>query len=272
MTTELTEPIAHIVSYSGGMNSFAEAYYCCQEFGKENVLLLFADTLTEDPDLYRFIADTVAFLGCRYVRISKELSVWDLFKQHKFIGNSRLDLCSRVLKRDLLNKYWIPANFPDYTTYHVHVGIDYIEKHRLAAIVQHMRPKTYRSLLIEKQIIVSKNFSTQFDIRPPYLYSLGMAHNNCGGFCVKAGLGQFKLLFEKLPDRYLYHEQQEQEVIALGAKPFLKKQVNGKRDFITMKQYREQYLEKGLADNDAFDIGGCACALPIYEDNNSKEE
>ena len=51
----------HIVSFSGGMGSFAEAYYCVQEFGKENVVLLFCDTLTEDPDLYRFVDDCIKF-------------------------------------------------------------------------------------------------------------------------------------------------------------------------------------------------------------------
>lgn len=28
-------------------------------------------------------------------------------------------------------------------------------------------------------------------IKPPRLYSMGFAHNNCGGFCVKAGKGHF---------------------------------------------------------------------------------
>ena len=45
----------HIVSFSGGMGSFAEAKSCVDKFGKENVSLLFADTLGEAPDLYRFI-------------------------------------------------------------------------------------------------------------------------------------------------------------------------------------------------------------------------
>jgi 3'-phosphoadenosine 5'-phosphosulfate sulfotransferase (PAPS reductase)/FAD synthetase len=88
----------HVVSFSGGMGSFAEAYYCVQEFGKENVVLLFCDTLTEDPDLYRFLDECVAFLGCRFVRLSRELSVWDLFKERKFIANHRIDLCSAYLK------------------------------------------------------------------------------------------------------------------------------------------------------------------------------
>jgi PP-loop superfamily ATP-utilizing enzyme len=59
----------HIVSFSGGMGSFAEAKSCVDKYGKENVLLLFSDTLMEDEDLYRFLMETVAFLDC-------ELAVW----------------------------------------------------------------------------------------------------------------------------------------------------------------------------------------------------
>jgi hypothetical protein len=100
----------------------------------------------------------------------------------------------------------------------------------------------------------------------------GLATLNCGGFCVKAGLGQFKLLFEQLPERYTYHEEKEQEVLAIGGLPFLKKTTNNKKRYISMKEYREEYLEQGKAEDDKHDIGGCACALPMgdnEDDNNN---
>jgi len=268
----------HVVSFSGGMGSFAEAYYCVQEFGKENVVLLFCDTLTEDPDLYRFIEECVKFLDCRFVRISKEKTIWELFTEHKFIANSLVDICSRVLKRDLMNKEWLPDNYGITVYRHqlpykslsceVHLGIDFSEHHRLTRVQENMYPKTYRSLLVEKGLIVPKDFSEQFDIRRPYLYTLGLPHNNCGGFCVKAGLGQFKLLFEQLPERYKEHEDKEQEVIAIGGLPFLKKTTKGKKRYLSMKQYREEYLEQGKAEEDKYDIGGCACALPLGDDED----
>lgn len=259
----------HVVSFSGGMGSFAEAYYCVQEFGKENVVLLFCDTLTEDPDLYRFVDECVKFLDCRFVRLSREKTIWELFKEQKFIANSRLDLCSRILKRDLMSKEWLPDTYgtPEGgLSCEVHVGIDFSEHHRLTRIQEVTYPKIYRSLLVEKGLIVNKDFSEQFGIRRPYLYTLGLPHNNCGGMCIKAGLGQFKLLFEQLPDRYMYHEQQEAETIALGAKPFLRKTTNKVKRYLTMKEYREEYLEQGKAEEDKYDIGGCACALPLGDE------
>jgi len=124
-----------------------------------------------------------------------------------------------------------------------------------------MYPKIYRSTLVEDGRIISKDYSEQFGIKKPYLYSLNFGHNNCGGFCVKAGLGQFKLLYEQLPERYSFHEQQEQEAIAIGGKPFLAKQINNKKRYISMKDYRIEYLEKGKAEQFKFDIGGCGCAI-----------
>ena len=101
--------LKHIVSFSGGMGSFAEAKSCVDKYGKENVLLLFADTLMEDEDLYRFKDEVVEFLGCELVTLCYGKTPWELFEEQKFVANSRLDVCSRMLKRELLIK-WVKDN------------------------------------------------------------------------------------------------------------------------------------------------------------------
>ena len=55
----------HIISYSGGLGSAITADFVCKQYGKENVILLFADTLIEDKDLYRFNEDIIKLLGCQ---------------------------------------------------------------------------------------------------------------------------------------------------------------------------------------------------------------
>jgi len=287
----------HIISFSGGMGSFAEAKACVDKYGKENVILLFCDTLMEDEDLYRFLEETVKFLDCELVTLCHGQTPWELFKEQKFIANHRIDLCSRTLKRDLMSHLktgWLFKNYgkevkipvtrsdgkiayydsgePVTETFtklegiEVHVGIDFSEHHRLTRLQAHMKPSIYRSTLVEDGRIIAKDFSEQFGIRKPRLYELGFGHNNCGGFCVKAGLGHFKTLHEKLPERYKFHEEKEQEVIAIGGLPFLKKTINGKLRYLTMKEYREEFLELNKAEEDKYDIGGCACALPLGDD------
>ena len=252
----------HIVSFSGGMGSFAEAKSCVDKFGKKNVTLLFADTLMEDEDLHRFKDETVDFLGCQLVVLCDGRTPFEIFKDVKFMGNSRIDPCSKLLKRDPLND-WFTKNYnPDEAE--MHLGIDYSEAHRLANVKDRMAPHIYRSTLIEDGRIISKDYSEQFGIKRPRLYDWNLGHNNCGGFCVKAGLGHYKALYEANVDRYLDFEKREADVyLHLGDEyPFLRKQKDGETFFLTLKSYRELYLETGkVTESENFEFGGCGCAI-----------
>jgi hypothetical protein len=94
-------------------------------------------------------------------------------------------------------------------------------------------------------------------IAPPRLYAMGFPHNNCGGFCIKAGQAHFKLLLEKLPERYAFHEQQEQELRKLlGDVSILRDRRGGKVRPLTLAEFRA-----GYPNADKHEWGGCGCAL-----------
>lgn len=260
--------IKHIVSVSGGMGSFAESLSCVQKYGKDAVLLLFADTLMEDEDLYRFLQETTSFLGCQLITVCYGKTPWQLFEERRFVGNTMYDLCSRVLKRDLINN-WVREHFGledsegnNVLSAEIHIGVDFSEHHRLTRVQNNMAPWVYRSTLVEEGRIIPKDFSEQFGIAKPRLYDMGFSHNNCGGFCVKAGQGHFKILYEQMPERYLQHEEVELRLIeSCQTLPFLRKNINGKKTYMTLQEYRQKYLETGKAKEDTFEIGGCGCAL-----------
>ena len=252
----------HVVSYSGGMGSFAEAKSCCDKFGKENVLLLFADTCMEDEDLYRFLDDTIAFLGCDTHIIRDGRTPFEVFKDQRFMGNSLVDPCSQILKRKPLIK-WFTQTFKEDEA-HMHLGIDYSEEHRLRGVQERMKPYVYRSTLVEEGRIVPKDFSEQFGIKRPRLYDWNLGHNNCGGFCVKAGLGHYKKLYEANPERYKQFEEREREVYdSIGSVyPFLKKTTKGVKRHLTLKEYREEFLDPCLVtQEESQEFGGCGCAI-----------
>jgi 3'-phosphoadenosine 5'-phosphosulfate sulfotransferase (PAPS reductase)/FAD synthetase len=255
-----------VVLYSGGKGSFMAAYLAKKMYGA--TLLYFNDTKTEDYDLYRFIRETAEWLDLPLVSDSYGKDVWEVFEEKKFVGNSRVDVCSRVLKRDRSHK-WIRKNYPNSDKTDVIVGLGMFEQHRVEKATPHWKPYNlvaplFDSMVDEKELF--QQLLLESGIKQPRLYDLGFPHNNCGGFCVKAGLAQFKMLYEKLPEVYLYHEQKQEELMVKCPKvrPFLKKQIKGKTHYLTLKQYREQYLEDGqlkLSFDEEYDFGGCGCAL-----------
>jgi len=105
-------------------------------------------------------------------------------------------------------------------------------------------------------------------IKPPRLYDLGFSHNNCGGFCVKAGQTQFKLLLQTMPQRYAEHEQQEEELRRYLGKnvAILRRTVHGKAVPLTLRQLRleveAQTRDDGYSSAEE-DWGGCGCFVDI---------
>lgn len=248
--------------FSGGLGSFATAKLVADKFGTENLVLLFADTKTEDEDLYRFLEEAAAYIGGTLVRIADGRDVWQVFRDVKFIGNSRIDPCSKHLKREMCDR-WIQDNCILEDTI-IYVGIDWSEIHRYERLRVRKSPWKYEAPLTEGPPYYSRQKGMQMlqeaGIQPPRLYRMGFQHNNCGGFCVKAGQAHFRLLYEHMPERYLYHEQREQDLIAENSKlrPFLKKRINGQDIYLTLKEFREKYLvpQKPIDD---LDWGGCNC-------------
>lgn len=80
----------------------------------------------------------------------------------------------------------------------------------------------------------------EIGIRPPRLYDMGFPHNNCGGFCVKAGQSQFRLLLKTMPERYAEHERQEEELRQYLGKDvaILRRTIQGKAVPLTLRQLR----------------------------------
>lgn len=253
----------HVVMYSGGIGSWMAAKRVVEAHGKENVILLFTDTLIEDEDLYRFLRETSEDLGCQLVWLKDGRDPWEVFHDVKWIGNSRIAQCSHLLKQKVAAKY-VYGNFePDEVI--LYVGIDWSEIHRLPSIVKHWEPYTIAAPMAEEPYLDKKDMIkalNQAGIRTPHLYDLGFSHNNCGGFCVRAGQAHFINLLKTIPERYKYHEEKEQEMreyLGRDDVSILKRTVKGKVEQLTLRKLREEW-ETGLGTQiDMFDVGGCGC-------------
>lgn len=262
--------------------SWAAAKRAVARWGAENTTLLFTDTLIEDPDLYRFLDEAAANVGAPLVKIADGRTPWGVFADEQIIGNQRIDPCSKILKRQIAER-WLTENCDPATTILI-FGIHWEENHRLTTTDRATgKPRGIRNRYRElgwPNVDATMCWSPWISPRdvtdwakaegltPPRLYAMGFAHNNCGGFCVKGGEGHFANLLRQLPEVYAHHEAQEAAFNA--ARPGKRKQTvmaperkqadgTRKRVQMTMGEFREEVIAGATVD--LFDQGGCGCFL-----------
>ena len=240
----------HVVMFSGGIGSWLTAKRVVEAAGAENVTLLFSDVkggnenphVGEDEDTYRFIDEAAAQLGAKLVKLVEGRDIWEVFRDRRFLGNSRIAPCSHELKQKPAKK-WIWENCDPEDTL-ISVGIDWTETHRLPAVAKGYAPYKIAAPLTVEPFFTKKQMIQEAEsvgLKPPRLYSLGFKHNNCGGGCVRAGQSQFKLLLDTMPDRFAEWEKQEEKMRDfLGVEvTILNRVVNGQKLPFSLKELRE---------------------------------
>jgi hypothetical protein len=262
--------------FSGGVGSWAAARRVADRFGTSDLTLLFTDTLMEDEDLYRFLEEAATNIGAPLVKIAEGRTPWEVFWDKRFLGNSRVDPCSQVLKRQMGDRWLTETHDPADTT--VYVGIDWTEEERYTVLRQRKAAIgwTYEAPMIAPPRLSKRDIFRNLQavgIRPPRLYDLGFVHNNCGGFCVKAGHGHFATLLRTMPERYVYHEQKEQEIRALLGDVAIMADRTGDniKKPLTMREFRERVQLAGWQP-DMFDLGGCGCFLDEPAEARQEQE
>ncbi len=259
-----------IVMFSGGTGSWAAAMRVAAiSEPSDSLILLFTDTLVEDPDLYRFLGQAAWAVFCAtttgvlvdLVWLVEGRDIWEVFRDERFLGNSRVDPCSKILKRQMADR-WMEENCDPESTI-VYVGIDWTEINRFTRLSERRRPWKYEAPLCSAPYISKADMLRDLEregIKPPRLYSLGFSHNNCGGGCIKAGIGHFSLLHRVLPDVFAQWEKNEEGIRRhLGRRDIaiLRDRRGGESKPLTLTELRGR-LEAG-ASVDQFDLGGCGC-------------
>lgn len=251
----------HVVSVSSGLGS-AYAWWCTSVARPDSTIGVFADVNGEDEDNYRFLDEVHAEIGGDLVRLDNGgATIWDVFRENRFLGNTRVDLCSRVLKREAILR-WLTENC-DPTDTIIVLGIDWTEAHRFEraqrrwaadgwTVAAPMIPGGFDKTHAEEWL-------TSVGIARPRLYDLGFGHANCGGGCVKAGIGQFRHLHRVLPDRFAEWEAHENEMRdLLGDVSILRDRTGGTTTPLTLGRLRTE-LERQPALFAGEEWGACGC-------------
>ena len=250
----------HNISFSGGLGS-AISVLAAHRYGVP-FRLLFADTLAEDPDLYRFTSDVVQAVDGELIRLVDGRTPWDVFEDRKFIGNTRIAQCSSILKTDMVME-WLGANAePDEPLV---LGMDWSEQDRIDRAQRVWAPRPVVSLLNQFKITrpTYAKWLADYGLRQPSLYDAGFPHNNCGGACVKQGLQGWATLLEKYPQRFAEAEDRmalAMERIGPTARPFLRLTRNKVTTYLTLKEFRDRYQSGDIKIDPYVDgHGGCGC-------------
>jgi len=259
----------HVVMFSGGAGSWATAKRAIAALPiGEHVILLCANTNSEAPDWMPFVDACAADVGGELVMIDNGgRDIWDTFDKARFIGNSRADVCSRVLKREPLRR-WLEANHTPSDTV-VYLGFDWTEAHRLERARPHWEPWTIAAPLCDPPYLTKHDvlaWLTDCGIPIPDLYTKGFSHNNCAGACVKAGQTEWRRLLNAYPDRYAYNEQREGQFRDTVGKDvaILRDRGGGKTVPLTLKAFRERLTADATLFDDT-DFGACSCMDTLDE-------
>ena len=248
--------------FSGGAGSWATAKRVAERHGTDGLVLLFADTLVEDADLYRFLRESAENVGGRLVTVADGRTPFEVFRDDRFLGNARLANCSKFLKQKPCRE-WLETNCdPETTT--LYVGIDWSETHRVPAIVKGWAPYRVECPLTERPYLDKRAVLAWLvaeGVAPPVGYAEGFGHNNClAQGCVRGGQAYWANMLRTRRDAYLETEAQE-----LDLRDFLDADVAMLRDRtggtvtpITLREFRErQESAPGLFDADEW--GDCGC-------------
>lgn len=246
MSLKPNRNVQHIVLFSGGLASFEVARRVISKFGRKNVRLWFFDTRVEDEDLYRFLKDAENLFSIKIERFEDGRNPWQVFKDERFIGNSRVDICSKILKRNLLEKL-LHQHFPNKKQVTLYFGLEWTETHRMEVLKPRWSEKGYRvEFPLTWKPLLEPNELAQvpqsLGITIPRLYTLGFSHNNCGGACIKAGIKQWSLLWYTFPERYRWHERNENALREYLRKDvsILRDRKNGSTKPLTLTELRER--------------------------------
>ena len=252
----------NVVMFSGGVGSWAAARRTVEAHGTAETVLLFTDTLIEDPDLYRFLGEAATDVGAPLIRLADGRTPRQVFKDRRMLGNSRIAPCSTELKQKPARR-WMEENAPADAI--VVLGIDFTEEHRLAGAKAGWLPWAVDAPLTRPPLRFKEELLADLDargIQRPALYREGFPHNNCGGGCVRAGAKQWAFLARRRPAVFADWVETEEEVRDhLGADvTILRSRRGGSTRPLSLRELRARVArEPNFFEEDEW--GGCGCFL-----------
>jgi len=268
----------YVSSLSGGVSSAIATDLAINKFGRDKVDVWFADTLWEHDDLYRFNNDLIKRWGGKIHTYTDGRNPLQVCEDKKIIPNSLIAPCTFILKIKPFTDYLYKSVRP----LSVIMGFNWDEMHRIESRSRYTRkagklkkPTGYHTKIsgvyevypLLWNPIIFRPFDYVKDVMGvdiPQLYKDGFSHNNCGGACVKAGVGNFlklKLIYpERFNDVMQWENKQRATLPSASNRSILKKVRDGVSTPYTMAELEKRTDIKDTP-TEQYDMFNCFCGV-----------
>ena len=263
----------YVCHISGGMGSAVCWLRALDRYGECDAV--FANTNSEDPDLYRFLDDLERYTGRQIIRLNNDgQDIWACFRKHSAFTNGSGCLASWRLKQLALKKFQ-QENYPDAETTTILIGMGPDEDDRQVRVAKRVAPYHVDFPLCWEPKLWNcdiQDFLKRRGFRIPSLYDKGYPHNNCGGACIMAGISQWAGVLKDYPERFAHAEAEEQAMLKVIEErervpwTILKDRRGGEHKTYSLKQLRED-IEAGIRlPDDRWRSKSCSCMFSWGDD------
>jgi hypothetical protein len=282
-------PVRHIVSVSSGAPSALLALKVIEKYGAGNVDCIFADTLAEHHDNYRFLYD-LQQRGMEIIFITRGKTPEDLQREQNTLFTQALAPCTRILKLEPIREFVAWRQAQGYLV-HMHIGMtiedrDSSKTHspngRLDAPFKNWLSVGVwaRYLLVDEghtRDRVLYEMQTKRGYKLPISYAQNFPNANClaQGGCVKGGKKYMQRVLQEYPDAYAKREKLENDILtsraAQGKNTYTHlREAAQENEQITLTAFRERYeavqgepmqLKLFTLDNDMAGLCGTECGV-----------
>ena len=250
------------VNVSGGSGS-AEAWgRCLQQYGRDRVIPVFADTNSEHDETYRFLKDCERVFSQTLHRLNDGRNIWDVFDQSGILRIANAGGACKAsieLKQKPLAKF-----FKDCGADAIAVGIEFMEGERIDRFVEKISPVKVLFPLCAKPLLGECDIHEAVrsrGIEPPSVYEEGQPHNNSRKYgCILAGVNQWAADISLNPDGFEYAKKREQAFTEKTGFTICRDQSGGKTTPYPLGQIEQD--AKGGKQFDRRWQSQCSCMEP----------
>lgn len=263
-----------IVWFSCGAASAVAAFFAVKEYGKENVELIYCDTLKyEHPDNLRFMNDVETWLGLTVTILKSEKyeDIFDVWETKKYLVGKKYAPCTEELKIKLRVEY--QKKYPEA----IHIfGFTMEEKDRFMTLASWDENIEMEFILGDNNISKDNCYAwlNKVGIKLPAMYYLGFKNSNCIG-CVKAANYSYWGRIKKLDDQaqagdkslYMFkgvYDRMAKLERKIGAS-INKDQRGGKRKKHFLDELTEADFARGRDQDEPNVECGVLCSVPSEE-------